>query len=222
MKRFFLPCLLALGACTVNAGTLVDLSVEVSLPATNDMVRANLYSEVSGANPALLAKRINSDISEALKLARGTEGVKVQSGAQNTYPVYNQAQKLESWRMRSEIVLESRDQAAVASLIGQLQGMRLAVGSVSLLPSPEKRKQVSDQAILEAVRAFQQRAALVAGELGKTWKIRQINVNQANHQPQPMLMQARGAMYDAAAPMPLEAGESQVTASINGQVELAD
>lgn len=223
MRRTVSLLLLSLsGILPVAAGTLVDLSAEASLPAANDMVRATLYAEASGNNPAELARRINGEIGEALRTARAREGVKVQSGQQATYPVYNQSQKVESWRMRSEIVLESRDQAAVSALIGQLQGMRLAVAGVSLLPSPETRSKVGDEAIREAIRVFQQRATLIAGQFGKAWKIKQISVSQGSSLPQPMYRGARVAMLAEAAPAPLEAGESQVSASVSGQIELAD
>lgn len=210
-----------LAAAGAEAGPLIDLSAEASLPAANDLVRATLYSEASGANPAELARRVNGEIAEALKLARGKPGIKVQSGAQATYPVYGQGQKIDGWRMRSEIVLESKDPAAVSALIGQLQARRLAVGGVQLLPSPETRRQVGDEAIREAIRAFEQRAALVAGQFGKAWKIRQLSIGQGGG-PQPLPRGVRAAMLAEAAPMPLESGESLVSANVSGQIELAD
>lgn len=222
MKWLVLLVLLGCGVLPLSAGTLVDLSVEISLPAANDMIRATLYSEASGPNPADLARRVNGEVAEALKLARAREGVKVQSGQQATYPVYSANQKVESWRMRSEIVLESKDHGAVSTLIAQLQSMHLAVGAISLMPAPETRRVVADQAIVEAVQAFRKRAALVAGELGKSWKIRQLNISQGSNQPMPFVRQARMSMVAEVASAPLEAGESQVSASISGQIELAD
>ena len=206
---------------TAQAGALVDLSAEASRPAANDMVRASVYSEASGKNPAELAQRVNADIAEALKLIRAKTGVSVKSGQQATYPVYGQAQKIDGWRMRSELVLESKDQASVSELLGKLQQMRLAVGNVNLLPSPETRRRVEDEATREAIRAFQSRAAVIAEQLGKGWKLKQLNVQQGGGMPQPMMM-ARGAMVAEAAPAPLEAGESLVTTNVSGQIELAD
>lgn len=206
---------------TAQAGALVDLSAEASRLAANDMVRASVYSEASGKNPAELAQRVNADIAEALKLIRAKTGVSVKSGQQATYPVYGQAQKIDGWRMRSELVLESKDQGSVSELLGKLQQMRLAVGNVNLLPSPETRRRVEDEATREAIRAFQSRAAVIAEQLGKGWKLKQLNVQQGGGMPQPMMM-ARGAMVAEAAPAPLEAGESLVTTNVSGQIELAD
>lgn len=224
MKKKLLTLLLgSLAVATAQAGALVDLAAEASRPAANDMVRASVYSEVSGKNPAELAQRVNADIAEALKLIRTKSGVSVKSGQQSTYPVYNQGQKIDGWRMRSELVLESKDQGSVSELLGKLQQMRLAVGDVSMLPSPETRRRVEDDATREAIRAFQNRAAVIAEQLGKGWKIKQLNVQQGGQMPMPMMRAARGVMMAAeAAPAPLEAGESLVTTNVSGQIELAD
>lgn len=212
-----------LAAATAQAGALVDLSANASRPAANDMVRASVYSEASGKNPAELAQRVNADVAEALKLIRSKPGISVKSGQQSTYPVYGQAQKIDGWRMRSELVLESKDQGGVSELLGKLQQMRLAVGEVSLLPSPETRRKVEDEATREAIVAFQSRAAVIADQLGKSWKIKQLNVQQGGGMPMPMMRAARGVMMVAeAAPAPLEAGESLVTTNVSGQIELAD
>lgn len=212
-----------LAAATAQAGALVDLSAQASRPAANDMVRASVFSEASGKSPAELAQRVNTDVAEALKLIRSKPGISVKSGQQSTYPVYGQAQKIDGWRMRSELVLESKDQGGVSELLGKLQQMRLAVGEVSLLPSPETRRKVEDEATREAIVAFQSRAGVIAEQLGKTWKIKQLNVQQGGGMPIPMMRAARGVMMAAeAAPAPLEAGESLVTANVSGQIELAD
>lgn len=223
MKRLTVLLAGCFAGAIAHAGTLVDLSAEASRPAANDMVRASVFSEASGNNPAELARRVNTDIAEALKVIRAKTGVSVKSGHQATYPVYGQAQKIDGWRMRSELVIESKDTGAVSELLGKLQQMRLAVGALSQMPSPETRRQVEDEATREAIRAFQSRAAVVAEQLGKGWKIKQLNIQQGGGMPMPMMRASRGAMLAAeAAPAPLEAGESLLTTNISGQIELAD
>ncbi|WP_434516748.1 SIMPL domain-containing protein [Dechloromonas sp. ARDL1] len=223
MKKKLLA-LLAMGlAATAQAGALIDLSAEASRPAANDMVRASVFSEATGSNPAELARRVNGDIAEALKVIRDRKGVSVKSGNQSTYPVYTQARKIDGWRMRSELLIESKDFGTVSDLLGRLQQMRLAVGDISQMPSPETRHQAEDEAMREAIRAFQNRAALIADTLGKGWKIKQMNINQAGGMPPtPMPRVRAAAMMAEAAPAPLEAGESVVTTNVSGQIELAD
>lgn len=205
------------------AGTTVDLTAEASRPAANDMVRATVYAEASGSNPAELARRVNQDIAEGLKTIKARTGISVKSGRQSTFPVYAQNQKIESWRMHSELVLESRDAAALSELLGQLQQMRLAIGSVSQLPAPETRRKVEDEATRDAIGAFRQRAAVVADVLGKPYKIRHLSIQQGGQMPpMPVMRASRAAMAADAAPPPLEAGESLVTTTVSGQIELAD
>ncbi|MCA1937400.1 MAG: SIMPL domain-containing protein [Dechloromonas sp.] len=215
----FLSGLLALGA---QAAMTVDLAAEAARPAVNDQVRAVVYSEVQGSNPADLARRVNQEIAGGLQLIRGKAGVTVKSGNQSTYPVYGRDQKIESWRMRSELVIESRDLGAVSELLGELQQRRLAVAQVSQMPSPETRRQVEDEATRDAIKAFQSRAEVIAGALGKKWKIKQLSVSQqGGAMPMPVFRAAKVMMAEAM-PAPLEAGESLLTTNVSGQIELID
>ena len=210
--------------CTAaGAVTTVDLAAEASRPAANDMVRATVFAEASGSNPAELARRANQDIAEGLKVIKAKPGISVKSGRQSTFPVYGQNQKIDGWRIHSELMIESRDVAAVSELLGQLQQMRLAVSGISQLPTPETRRKVEDETTREAIAAFRQRAAVVAEVLGKPYTIRHLNVQQSGQlPPMPMLRASRAMAAEAPAPIPLEAGESVVTTTISGQVEVAD
>ncbi|MCL2635691.1 MAG: SIMPL domain-containing protein [Betaproteobacteria bacterium] len=210
---------------TAHAGPLIELSAEASQSAANDLLRASVFAEASGGNPADLARQINQDIGEALKLIRGYPAIAVRSGQQNTFPVYSQQQKLESWRMRSELLLETKDAAAVSELLGKLQAKRLAVGSLSQLPSPATRTAAENAATREAINAFHTRAGLIAEQFGKPYQIKQLRVlQQGSFQPPlPITRAASPLMATASAPpMLIEAGESQVTTNISGQIELSD
>lgn len=223
MKKTLLALLAGSFAAASQAGALIDLAAEAGRPAANDMVRASVYSEASGSNPADLARQVNGNIGEALKLIREKKGVTVKSGNQSTYPIYTQSRKIDGWRMRSELLIESKDFGAVSELLGRLQQMRLAVGDIAQMPSPETRRQVEDEAMREAIRAFQNRAAVVAEQLGKGWKIKQMHINQGGGSPVPIMRGARAAMLAAdATPAPIEAGESTITTHVTGQMELED
>ncbi len=223
MKKLpILALLLSLFAGAASAVVTIDLAAEASRSAANDQVQAVVYSEAQGKNPADLARQVNQEISQALTLIRSKTGVSVKSGNQSTYPIYGRDQKIENWRMRSELVLESRDLGVLSDLLGELQQRRLALGQVSQMPSPETRRQVEDEATRDAIRAFQSRAAVVADALGKRWTIKHLSVNQqGGMMPMPVFRSAKVMMAEAA-PAPLEAGESQLTTTVSGQIELAD
>ena len=224
MRKACLALLTGVLLCTTaGAATTVDLTAEASRPAANDMVRASVFAEASGSNPAELARRVNQDIAEGLKIIKAKPGITVKSGRQSTFSVYGQNQKIDSWRIHSELILESRDVAAVSELLGQLQQMRLAVSGVNQLPTPETRRKVEDEATRDAIAAFRQRAAVVAEVLGKPYVIRHLSVQQSGQMsPMPMLRASRTMAAEAAAPIPLEAGESLVTTTVSGQIEVAD
>ena len=208
---------------TAGAGTTVDLTAEASRPASNDMVRATVFAEASGNNPAELARRVNQEIAEGLKVIKAKPGFTVKSGRQNTFPVYGQNQKIDSWRIHSELILESRDVAAFSELVGQLQQMRLMVSSVTQLPTLETRRKVEEETTRDAIAAFRQRATVVAEVLGKPYTIRHLSIQQSGQMPPMPVMRASRAMAaDAAPPMPLEAGETLVTTTVSGKVEVAD
>lgn len=212
---------LLFAASPALAGPSVDLTADASRPAANDMVRATVYAEASGSNPAELARRVNQDIAEAIRVVKARSGIAVKSGYQNTAPLYGKERRIEGWRMHAELVLESRDTAAVSETLGQLQQMRLLVAGVSQFPAPETRRQAEDEATRAALSAFRERAAVVAEALGKPYVIRSLSVHQGGQSPMPLMRASRAVAMDAAPP-PLEGGESLVTTTVSGKVELAD
>jgi hypothetical protein len=106
-----LALLFATSATAAAAGdvTTIDLAAEASRPAANDLARATVFAEATGATPSDLARRVNGLIADGLKTARGYSSIKTQSGGTHTYPVYGKGSRIEGWRMRSELTLESAD-----------------------------------------------------------------------------------------------------------------
>jgi predicted secreted protein len=219
--RFALLVTGAMLSAAAQGGATIDLAAEASRPAVNDMVLATVYAEANGANPADLAKRVNLEIAEALKVIKSKPAISVKSGQQSSFPIYNQAQKIEGWRMHAELILESSDLAAVSEIIGRLQQMKLAISQVSQQPSPATKRQVEDEATRDAIRAFQSRAEVVAGVFGKPYRIKQLSVQQ-NGGIAPMHMLRGGRMAMAADAAPIEAGESLISTTVSGQIELLD
>lgn len=201
-------------------GTLIDLAVEVARSAPNDLARATAYIEAQGANPAELAKRINAAITTALEKAKTYERVKTRSGNTHTSPHYNKDGRIGGWRIRSEILLESQAIMELSELLGTLQESGLVIGQIMLLPSPETEKKAENEATLEAIAAFESKAAMVAGVLKKSYRIRQMNIGKAG-QPAvlPIMRTSKMAAVEETA-TPIEAGESLVTVTVNGQIEL--
>lgn len=228
MQRFCAAALLSLclsgtaaAAAPGTAGTLIDLNAEASRPAANDLARATLFAEATSASLGESAKKVNTQIGEAIATAKSYSRVRTQSGTTHTYPVTGKSGRIEAWRMRSEIVLESGDTAALSELVGKLQG-NLGLANLALLPSPETRRKAENDATLDAIAAFRARAKLVADALGKPYRIRQLSIGAQGYRPPVPMMRAAAMASMDAAPMPVEAGESQISATVSGQIELME
>ena len=74
---------------------------------------------------------------------------------------------------------------------------------------------------MDALQAFEQRAALIAGALGRKHRIAHLSVGHSGFQPPMPRMRAAAAMA-AEASAPLEGGESQVSVHVSGRIELVD
>lgn len=231
MKRAWLLPLLLIALPTFAAepakpsGTLVDFRVDVQRIVPNDLGRAMAFAEMTGSDPAAVAHKLKAVIADGLAAAKAQPGITVKSGGTHSWPIYGKGgRSIESWRMRSELLLESRDPAALSTAVGKLQGGTLAIGNINFSPAPETRRKADDDATIEAIEAFNAKAARIAATLKKTYKIRMMNVNGGGNFPQPYPMARGGAMMASAeaAPMPVEAGESNVTVNVSGQIELID
>lgn len=210
---------LLLFSAAASAAT-VDLSVEASAPAPNDLLRATVAADVGGAAPAELAQKANSAIAEGLRVTKAYPAVKARTGSANAFPVYGKNGKIESWRMRSELLLESRDAAAMGELLGKLQSSLMMAG-INAGPAPETRAKAEERAMVDAIAAFHARARLVAGTFGKPYKTKSLTVSTQGAPVMPLMKAQRMSMAEAA-PMPVEAGESQVTVLVSGQIEIPD
>lgn len=225
-----LPALLfclALPVCaaepvTQQSGTLIDFRVDVQRSVANDLMRVAAYTESTAATPEEVARRVKATLAEALAIAKAQPNITVKSGATHTYPVYAKGGRhLEGWRMRSDLQLESRDTAALSTVVGKLQSL-LAVGNMQFLPAPETRRSVEDEATREAIEAFRARAARIAATLQKPYRIRSMNIGSAGHVAPAMAMMRVTAMAAESAPMPVEAGESNLNINVSGQIELLE
>jgi predicted secreted protein len=199
----------------------VSFQVERSRDVENDRVRAVLAYTDEDANAAALADRVNGAMTWALERAKRKGELKVQTGAYTTSPVYDH-QRIVRWRASQQLWLDSGDVAPLTERIGELQE-KLQVESVSFSVSPERRREVEDELIGEALRAYRARAELVREALGSSgFTLVQLSVNTPGA-PSPQPYYGRGAAMAAAeavTPPALEGGTSALTVSVNATIEL--
>jgi predicted secreted protein len=202
----------------------IELQADVSREIQNDLMLASMHAEANDPVAAKVADQLNRLAADALRTAGDFKTVKARSGFNQTFPVYDRNGKLTGWRGRAEVRLESKDFAAVASLIGKLQSS-MQLGGVTFTVSPELRRQTENDLITEAVAAFRSRADIATKAIGgRSYQIRRIGINTGGMfpPPRPMVAQARAAAAPAeVTPPTFEGGTStvQVTASGGIQVE---
>lgn len=202
---------------------LINVQAEASRQVSNDQMNAVLYIERSHKQPAELANQITRIMNQAMTTARKYPTVKVESGSQSTYPVYdNDSQKLKEWRGRAEIHLESTDFKAASQLIGELQ-QSLQTQSVHFSVSDSQRKKVENELLVEASKNFQQRAQMLSQAWNKSgYNLVNLNLNTNSYFPQPVMrasMAKFAVVESAVADQDMAAGESKITVNANGTIQ---
>ncbi len=201
---------------------VVSLDASATAEVAADMLTVTLFTEEQGPDPAELAARANTRLEQALARAKTEPGVEARSGSYQTTPTYDRAGQINGWRLRAEIILESRDFKAASALAGKLQpAMKLAAMSFSL--SRAAREKAEATLLTEALRHYQARADVIAKTLGfPGYTLGQIAVRTEGPVVRPvayraMAMSAEGG---AAPPPPIEGGKNDVTVVVSGSVIL--
>jgi predicted secreted protein len=209
-------------AQTGSTAPTVTLSAETRQTAPNDLAMASVFFEADGPNPASLSRTVDAAIEAGLAEIRRYPDIKAKTGSVSTSPTYGKGtRRIDGWRMRSEILLESRNLTALSELIGKLQST-LSVSRLSLQPAPETRSAAADLAAIDAIRAFEARAKMVSSALGMRYRIRDLAISYAGHHPPVVPMMRATAFATEAVSAPIEAGESEIIVSISGTIELID
>ena len=202
---------------------LVNVQAEATRQISNDEMYAVLYIERSKKQPAELSALITQLMNQAIAASKKYPQVKVETGTQSTYPVYdNDSQKLKEWRGRAEIRVKSTNFKAVSQLISELQ-QNFQTQSINFTVSDAQRKKVENELMVEASKNFQQRAQMLTSAWNKSgYQLVNLNLNTNNYYPQPVMMRANMAKFagaEAADAQNVEAGESKITVNANGSIQ---
>ena len=202
---------------------LINVQAEASRQVSNDQMNAVLYIERSHKQPAELANQITQIMNQAMATARKYPTVKVESGSQSTYPVYdNDSQKLKEWRGRAEVRVQSTDFKAASQLVSELQ-QNFQTQSINFSVSDAQRKKVENELMVEASKSFQQRAQMLRQAWNKSgYNLVNLNLNTNSYFPQPVMRasMAKFAVAETAvADQDMAAGESKITVNANGTIQ---
>lgn len=230
-QAFLASCLFLVGSGLACADTpltyqRIDFSTEVAREISNDQMNATLSVELSDKDAGKLAQQVTLTLNDAMKKAAAYPAVKATTGGQNTWPVYGStltsSSKLESWRTRAEIRLESKDFKAASELIAKLQE-KMQLSGINFSVSADTRKKVEDSLTGEAIAAFKNRAEAVRNAWSaKGYRLVQMNLGSAGG-PAPYMMyaaRAKAADAEGAPAQDMAGGETRLVVNVNGTIEL--
>ncbi len=202
---------------------ILNIQAEASREVSNDEMSAVLYIEKTNKQPSELANQVSLLMNQGLALAKKYPQVQVKTGPQRTYPIYdNDSNKLKEWRARAEIQINSQDFKAASNLISELQ-QNFQTQNIQFSVSDEQRKKVENELLVDASRNFQQRAQTLAQAWHKTsYDVVNLNIDTNNNSaPAPMMMMmAKSRVADSAVSQDVSSGESKITVSANGTIQL--
>lgn len=202
---------------------VLNIQADATRQVSNDEMHAVLFIEKSNKQPAELSAQINQLMNQALSVAKKYPQVKIETGSQTTYPVYdNNSTKLKEWRGRAEVNIESTDFKAASQLVAELQ-QNFQTQSVNFTVSDAQRNKVENELMIEASKHFQQRAQLLTQAWNKSaYNLVNLNLNTSSSYPQPVMNRssmAKFASAEASDGQNVAAGESKITVSASGAIQ---
>ncbi len=202
---------------------VLNIQAEASRKISNDEMTAVLYIEKTNKQPAQLSSEINQLMTQAVNTAKKYTQIKVETGSQSTYPIYdNDNRKVKEWRGRAEIRLESKDFKAASQLISELQ-QNFQTQSINFNISDSQRKKVENELMIEASKNFQQRAKSLAQAWNKpSYQLINLNLNTNSYSNRavPRMAMLKASSADAMPEQEMASGESQITVNANGSIQL--
>jgi predicted secreted protein len=198
----------------------VTLSASATVSVMNDRMLAWLRAESDNADPAAAANVVNTRMGKALARAKATKGVDASTSGYSSYQITEKNQPAR-WRVAQTLKLESNDFAALAALISQLQAEGgLVVDGTQFAVSEASRKKSEEGLTQQAIKAWQARATDAANGFGfDRWRMGKVAIQTGDPgRPQPMM---RAMAFEAkAAPVAVEAGNTDVTVTVAGEALL--
>lgn len=201
---------------------VLQLSSSGTVEVTQDLLVMTLVATREGSDAAAVQSQLQQVLDAALATARRQAQpgqLDVRTGSFGIYPRNNKDGKITGWQGRAELVLQGRDFDRITRTAAQIDGM--PVGQTGFALSREARAKVEGQAQAEAIGNFQAKARALAQAFGfERYTMREVSVNSNDMGFSPRAaMMAKGVAAEAA-PIPVEAGKSQVVVNVSGSVQM--
>ncbi len=202
---------------------VVALTASASVEVTRDLMAVTLSATREGTDASTVQSALKQALDAALLEARGAARpgqIDVRTGNFSMSPRYSPKGQMNGWQGTAELVIEGRDLTGIGQLAGRIQSMTIARVAQGL--SREQREKAESGVTAQAIARYRTQAAEVTKQFGySSYAVREVSVN-SNEQggPEPMMMRAKVFAAAADAPLPVEAGQTSVTVTVSGTVQM--
>lgn len=205
---------------------VVNIAASGFLDVPQDWLSMTLTTTREGSDAAVVQHQLKQALDAALvvaKAAAASKQLEVRTGQLGLYPRYGSNGKINGWQGSTELILEGRDFVRISSTAGSIQ--TLTMGSMAFSLSREAQQKLESDVQALAIERFKARAGEVARGFGFSgYSLRELSISSADQgggagYPRPMAARANVAM-SSDAPVPVEAGKSQVNVTVSGSIRL--
>ncbi len=203
---------------------IVQLSANAAVEVQQDILTINMSTTREAADANLVQTQLKTALDAALIEAKKTAAsgqLDVRTGNFSLYPRYGKDGKINGWQGTTELVLEGRDFAKISAAAGKIQTLTIANVAFSL--SREQRAKVETEAQHTAIDRFRAKAADIAKSFGLgSYTVREVTVSAGDqaYMPRPRMAEVSMKMATSDVSVPVEAGKSTVSVTVNGSVQL--
>jgi predicted secreted protein len=202
---------------------VLSLEANATKEVEQDTVHITMSAQEQGPDAATVSRNLTQKANSAMSIAKGQNGVQVQTGNVSLYPTTNRDGKITAWRGRTELQMTSKDFGAASRLASQISN-QMQMDGVSFSLSRDAQEKTQAELTNQAIQAFRDQAQSNTKAFGySSYTIRQVQVGaNAPMMPRPYAMKAlaMSPSADAAPPMQLEGGKTQVTVTVSGSVQM--
>lgn len=201
----------------------ISFSVNAKQEVANDEIQATLTKTTQAKTVAEIAKNLNKTTNDALIIAKKYPNVAVKTSYHDTYPRYGTNHLITGFTGLVSIEIKSQDLTEASQLIAELQSL-MALENLSFHVSSNANDAIKKQLILDAVKHFQEEAAVISQAFGaKDYKIVSVKLGDDNNYHTrtlaPMMAMAKDASIGIENPK-FESGKTTIGYDVSGTIEL--
>jgi predicted secreted protein len=201
---------------------VVTVSASATTTVPNDRLHAWLRAEAENVSAVAAAADVNARVARVLAKLKALPGAQVSTSGYTSQQIVEKG-KPARWRIVQTIKVEGTDFAAIGDTAARLQAEDgVLLSGISFGISDELRRRTQDAITEQAIAAWRSRAQGAAQGFGIAgWRPGRVTIQAGDPiRPYPMYARADAQMAASPAPVPLEAGSTEVSVTVSGEAIL--